>query len=430
MRTDRSIVMLLFVMTAALSDYAWTTAPMIGGGGRDSVDALLQRGQQLYSDGEYSRVIKTFLNTGLDTTEARASLLLGMSYSAINDFENASRFLKRACRMDSSNISYRYQLALFSAQNGLIEDARQEYEHIVALDSSYLPALSRLAIMYHDQKLYDQSRFFLNSILGKNPRDFLAHYYLGTISVAQNHQDSAIVSLRNCLQLNGGFVPAIDVLASLYYSQKDYANALQLYQRALELRPTSADFHYKVGLCLRQQKEYERAIPSFKKAVSIDTTNAVYFAQLGYCYYFTTRCDSSVFYDLKAISFDPENLPYYVNLALAYQKLDSMEKTVGVYKKMIEIRRPDEVAYLYFQIGSEYFSKRRNAEAIEAYKKALTIRPSYLPALFYLGTCYQDLQNIPAARRTYEEWLHVTESDSTENAMKGLVKYRLKSLKK
>jgi len=417
------------LILVATSQSLLATGLSANGNPTDSTAVIVQRGQMLYANGQYFKVIEILHARGIDTTNALASSLVGMSYAALNDFENAILFLKRACAADSSNIAFRFQLAAFSSLSGLMAQAETEYKTALALDSTFLPALSRLGMIYYDQKLYEQSALYFSSVLRGNPRDYLANYYLGSIMVTMNEEDSAISFLESCIRLNSGFVPAFDVLASLYYAQKDYAHALDLYQKAVQIRPASADFKYKVGLCYRQLKEYDRAISYFKDAAAIDSTNAAYFAQLGYCYFNINRCDSSIIYSLKAISYDDQNFTYYTNLALAYQKLDSVKDLISVYRKMIELHDPDSVASLYYQIAWRYSPQKETAKAVEAYKRAIAIRPYYPAALYSLAVCYDIAGNMPAANKAYEEYLQRTASDSTENGRRYSVKMRLTNLK-
>jgi len=429
MRTLKIFVTGLIVISGTMPIYSQKITSTENIIPNDSITIIIQKGRTSYSDGQYFKAIQILHANGIDTMEARASSLVGLAYSAINDFEKALFYLKKACTLDSNNVSYRFQLGIFLSQCGLIGDAEREYKHINTLDSTFLPAFVRLGIIYNDQKLYQYAQSYFMYVVDKNPRDYLSNYYLGTVSVALEQKDTAMYFLDNCIQLNNGFVPALDVLASLFYSKKNYINALQLYQKAFQFRPANADFIYKVGLCNRQLKEYDQAITCFNKAIAIDTTNASYFAQLSYCYFFKERYDSSLYYSLKAISYDNENYQYYTNLALSYQKLDSTDRLVDVYKKMIDLHDPGEIANLYTRIAAVYSSKGHNSEAISAYKTALAIIPSNPIALFFLGSLSQQAGNISAARWAYEEYLQVTMSDSSENATRKYVKSVLKELK-
>ena len=426
---EKTLLLLIMFIATLFPNHCRANAQPQRNRDKDSLDAVVQKAQTLYTNGQYLNVITMLRDTGMDTANGRISSLLGLSYSAINDYDNALRFLKQACTIDSFNVSYRFQFAMFSAQSGMVETAKEEYLRIISIDSSFLPASFQLGLICYNQKFYDQSMEHFSAVIAKNPRDYLAQYYMGTLLATLAEQDSAIPFLNSCIQLNKAFVPALDVLASLYYAQKNYTRALQLYQNVANLRPGMADYSYKEGLCYRQLGQYENAILYFKKTAALDSTSASYFAQLGYCYYFSAHCDSSIIYSLKAVSIDDENLSYYANLALAYQKLDSTNEVADVYRKMVGLHQPDEIANLYFQIGSLYFSKRRTPEAIDAYKKALAVRPLYPAALYYLGECYEEMENLSAARKIYEEYMHITASDSMGNASRELVRYRLRELK-
>jgi tetratricopeptide (TPR) repeat protein len=428
MRTLIIVITMFIIISGSIPLYSQKTTSTETINLADSAAGTIQNCRTLYSDGQYVKAIHILHANGLDTMVARASSLAGLSYSAINDYENALSYLKKACILDSTNVSYRFQLGTFLSQCGFMGDAEREYRQIITLDSTFLPAFVRLGIIYNDQKLYQQAQAYFAYVVEKNPRDYLSNYYLGTLSVGLGQKDTAMYFLGTCLQLNNGFVPALDVLASLWYSKKDYRNALELYQKAFQFRPATADFIYKVGLCNRQLKEYAQAIACFSRAVAIDTLNASYLAQLGYCYFFKERYDSSIYYSLKAISYDNENYQYYANLALSYQKLDSTDRLVDVYKKMIDLHDPDEIANLYTRIAAVYSSTGHNAKAISAYKSALAIAPSNPIALFFLGSLSQQAGNFSEARWAYEEYLHITVVDSSQNTTRKYVKSILKEL--
>jgi tetratricopeptide (TPR) repeat protein len=63
---------------------------------------------------------------------------------------------------------------------------------------------------------------------------------------------------------------AYAVIASDPYSKKDYAKAMELYEKAIKFNPKQPDAYYFLGMCKWQTKDQPGAIDSFAKAVVLN----------------------------------------------------------------------------------------------------------------------------------------------------------------
>jgi tetratricopeptide (TPR) repeat protein len=415
------IVAILFPSTAASA-----ISPIDSS--RVSTDTLTRAALALHVTGHYIDAVKTFLRAGADTGSAADRFNLGMSYSALNDAEHAKKYLQSAVLLDSINVNYRYQFARSLVQAGAAKDGQAQYEKTIQLDSTYIPALFSLGMLHNDSRSYEMAADMFNRVLALNENDFLSNYYLGSALVGLGNQDSASVYLSTCLKLNPSFVPAINVLASIHYVKKRFADALVLYQLAFSLRPNSAEFIHKVGLCHRNLDQYLLAASAFRKAADLDSLSAPYFGNLGHAYFRLEKYDSSIFAYNRAVALDNENSIFLLNLALALQKLDSVESAAVAYRKAISNYHSNEVADIYVKLGSLYFLHKKNQEAIEAYQASLRFDPENRNAQFYIGSAYDDLADIPTAIRNYTRYVKLAEDDPTETNRVKWTKIRLKAL--
>jgi len=55
-----------------------------------------------------------------------------------------------------------------------------------------------------------------------------------------------------------------------YYEKKDYSQAAKAFEKAVELKPDNAIYHYNLGITYCALEKYEKAIPHLKKTVEID----------------------------------------------------------------------------------------------------------------------------------------------------------------
>ena len=55
-----------------------------------------------------------------------------------------------------------------------------------------------------------------------------------------------------------------------YCDQKSYGEAVKSFEKAVELEPNNATYHYNLGVCYYNLGKFEKAIPYLKKAIEVD----------------------------------------------------------------------------------------------------------------------------------------------------------------
>ncbi|MBI3586932.1 MAG: tetratricopeptide repeat protein [Ignavibacteriales bacterium] len=393
-------------------------------------DSLFQAGIQQYSEGRYAEAVSTLLSARPDSSSPKTMFFVGMSYASLNDFQNAKKFFQAVVERDSTNVPYRSMYARFLIQSGALVEGRQHYETAFAFDSTYTPVLFQLGLVYNDQRMHEEAADKFRRIVEINPRDFLSYYYLGNAMVALGKQDSARVCLRISSELNPNFVPAIAVLGSLYYAIKDYAKALELYQNAFSQRPNNADYANRIGLCYRQVNDYPNAISFFKKATEIDSLTATYAANLGHAYFHENKHDSSVVAYEKAIVIDNQNPLYLTNLALVYQQMDSVKLAARTFQKAVAVSHPEDIGYIYYQLGSMYYNRKQYKEAVSAYQRSVEFDPSNVQSQFFLGFAFEQLHDASMALKNYQKYLTLTSNDTTKRLLQKVIQNQIQDLQK
>ena len=406
---------------------AWNSADAGSGAAADS---LYKTGVQLYVEGQYAKAISVLEQARADTLTPSIAFYIGAASAALNDFKYARQYLQRAVDMAPDNISYRFQFARFLSQAGLLREAEKQYAGVVERDSSFAPALANLGLIAADRKDYERSIAFFLRVVRENPRDYAAYYNLGGGLTNLGRVDSAREYLSTCLTLNPDYVPALSLLATLYYRNSEYHDALRLLARLQALRPDNADFVYREGLCFEKIGNSPAAVSQFLRATVLDSVNEFYFAHLGQAYFRVQQYDSCVIAYQKAAAIDNENPLFYLNIALAWQKLDSTQRAADAFRNSIVAYHPEAIASVYRQLGALYYNGKRYRDARNAYRKALEWNTNDKDAMFYLAVCQDKLRNSKAAVEKYKEFLKVTKEVPELAEQIAWAKKRLLELKK
>jgi len=136
-------------------------------------DSLVRTASAFNANGRYIDAARCFLLAGADTGLAPERFGLGMAYSSLNDVQRASKYLRDAVNIDSTNVSYRFSAGTFSGSNGFIEEGQTEYEAILQQDSSYLPASPSRTAVHSNPETYEEAAAIYRRVLELSPSDFL-----------------------------------------------------------------------------------------------------------------------------------------------------------------------------------------------------------------------------------------------------------------
>lgn len=396
-----------------------------------SQDSVAQIASRFYAEGKYRKALD--LITLNDSTFVSSKLLYcyGMSYAALYDYQKAQEYFKKAIHEDSTNVYYHFQFGRLLMQAGFTDEAVEEFELCFALDSSYLPASFQLGLMYNAQKKNPEKEVDIFSFLiRQNPNDFLSLYYKGDALKRLGLADSGINLIQKSIELNPQYVPSLVSFANYKNSQKEYAAALEYYQRAAMIRPLDKDIIFQIGECFRKLGDLNKAVTQFKNAISIDSLNAIYYAQLGYAYYSLGRNDSSVIAYTKAITIDDNNVQYYCNLALAYQKIDSVQGVIQSYQRGAQALHPENISYVYNNLAAFYFQKSMWRDAAKAYHRVIELNPGNEMAYFWLGYSYEQIPDRKSAISALEIFLKKIEGDDSKAGYRLDVQHHIEYLKK
>lgn len=393
-------------------------------------DSLYQSGIKFYAEGQYSRAIETLGAVKGDTLASAVAFYTGASYAAVNDFQEARQHLQVAVGLQPSNISFRLHLARLLGQAGMLRDAEKNYEAILLVDSSFVPALTSLGLIANERRDYERSALLFGHAVRRNPRDYLSYYQLGSALTSLGKGDSARIFLSTCLTLNRGYTPATLLLASLYYRQHEYNDALRLYTIAGQQRPDNADVWYRIGLCLEKLADTEGSVKAFRTATALDSLSEYAFAHLGQAYFQLGRFDSAASAYRRAAGIDDENPIFFLNLALAWGRLDSTQRAINAFHRSVAAYHPDKIGRVYAQLGALYYNGKMFRDARNAYRKAIQFDPADAEAHFTLAVACDRLHDSRSALAAYKGFLKIAGEDAARKEDVNQARKRVRALQR
>jgi superkiller protein 3 len=379
-------------------------------------DSLFSSFKLKYNEGSYKESLVLYDSVPAEKLSAEESFYLGLSCNNLRDVYKASQFFLKAVEFAPGHKGYRVQLARTLSQLGRVNEAVQNYQTVIEIDSNYVTALSDLGLLYFEMREYQKAVMLFNRLVSINSNDFLSSYYLGNsmlFSANPNYAESALKHLEHSIAVNREYLPAINLLALSKFNLQKYYEANALYGMAIKLRPQNAEYLFKSGMCYERLKFFPESSILYNRAIALDSNQADYFDHLGFVYFNLNRYDSAAKAYTNAISID-DNPVYFINLGFTYAKMDSAERSIESFQNALSRMQIDKIGGVYNQIGAVYYSKKNYKEAKSAYEKALIYYPGNTDAQFYIAMINEKLMDWKNALSAYRKVIKLAEGDSSQ----------------
>ncbi len=157
--------------------------------------------------------------------------------------------------------------------------------------------------------------------------------------------------------------------------QRDYAQAIELFQQVLAQQPNHVAAHEGLATAAFLSDDYDLAIEHFKKVTMFDPRRSEALVNLGAVYNRKEDYQSAVACLRKALAKDRKSATAYYNLGLAHRGLGQSSMAVSAYKEAI--RLCPEMAEAYQNLANVYTDMGNSTQAILHYERALALRPDF-----------------------------------------------------
>ncbi|MFI5339212.1 MAG: tetratricopeptide repeat protein [Candidatus Methylomirabilales bacterium] len=207
----------------------------------------------------------------------------------------------------------------------------------------------------------------------------LAHYALGISLYATNNRWKASGEFRKAIQIDGGFTDAYKWLGDLLVNspRRLYDQAIQAYQKAVELSPDYAEAFVGLGDARQAKGQYDEAIAEYRKALRLEPENARVHFGLGKIYYNEKQLYHEAVAEYEqAIKLDPKFIEARLNLADLYQEKGLYQDAIARYGQVLSIEPRHPGATYGLAMAYENVDSKKAIEQWEKYIELASTLPS------------------------------------------------------
>ena len=194
-------------------------------------------------------------------------------------------------------------------------------------------------------------------------------------------------------------------LADIYYEAGRFVEAIDHFQKALNINPNDAEAHNALGLALTKLGRFDEAIFHFQASLNIDSAQAQVQNNLGLALQFLGMLEQATGHFQQALKIDPENASAYFNLGNVLGDQNRYDEAILQYQTALRI--DSQNVRVHNNLGRALSRKERFAEAIEHFEKALSIDPRDAFAHYNLGGLLLQQGNRDLALKHFQEAIQI-----------------------
>ena len=242
-------------------------------------------------------------------------------------------------------------------------------------------------------------------LLQTYPRALIVFHVLGLALDGQGKGQEAVQTYDRVIQLKPDFP---DVYNNRGYALKGLGQldeALQSCEKAIQLKPNFAEGYATRGIVLKELGRLNEAMASYDKAIQLKPELAEVYVNRSNLLRTLGQSQEAVTSADKAIELRPDLAISYNNRGAALEDLDQLQHALRDYDKAIELK-PD-YADVYTNRGVVFASLGQLQKAIANHDKAILLKPDLAAAHFNRGVALQELGQHQSAMISYQKAISI-----------------------
>ncbi len=357
-------------------------------------ERFITHGNQAFEAENYQEAIEA-LNTHLllfpDAVDA--AYLLGQSYEAIGDTDNALTFYKHTLILDAQRPDVLFKMVHIYRNRAAHREAVAALQQIIAIapgttEAHYLLAFSYLSLEQPEAAL----PAFLATV-ELDPNAVSAHYHAAVLFEQRGEVDNAVTHYEKTIALDTTLLesPFFEVtevtpffrIGAIYRERQDEENILRVYPPALEIEPDHPEIHHLLAVIFEKRGERAEAIRSYGLANRYDPDNFEWHYRYARLLDQHAETLGEEYHEHAAMAIDE----YTATIALKPTAIDAY-----FYRGMITLR--------YRHIGEKLY---RYSQILEDCKQVVETQPKNREANYKLGQIYLEIDRHRLAKTVFEK---------------------------
>jgi tetratricopeptide (TPR) repeat protein len=197
-----------------------------------------------------------------------------ISLLSLQRFDTVIEELSDALKMFPEDFEVNYFLGLAHYSLKEFEDAEVFYTKALSLDTSSIPAMHALAMVYDQNKKWDKSDKLYVDLITINTKDAQAYNNYAYSLIERNEEvDYALTLAKKAIELSPKTSSYLDTIGWIYFKLNDFEQAKEFIGQAIVYDESSSVVLEHYGDILIELNELDEALIFYNKALDLDQEN-------------------------------------------------------------------------------------------------------------------------------------------------------------
>ncbi|MTI09565.1 tetratricopeptide repeat protein [Curvivirga aplysinae] len=328
-----------------------------------------------------------------------ASDALALNYYAIIAFKagqlpEAIQFAEQAVSSQPDNVRVLNTIGYLKRVDGQFEQAITYLKRAISLDDKNVEALNNLGIVHFENGSFDEAITSYHHGLSIDNKRADIFNNLGNALVRGESFDAAIEAFDAAIKLAPEYAQAWSNKGETILRHKglDEEDRQQQYRECIEkaagLAPDWLNLQYKYANLLSGEKENEKAEEVLRKSLSsinLSIQHVPMMVQLARLLDGKVELDEALLWARQALVFEPDNIGALQVMAHISLRIGHPVEAIELYKKAITLK-PD-LADLHYGLGNSYMRLERIQDALDCYLKVHNMDKNNPRGIFAPAAC-------------------------------------------
>ena len=309
----------------------------------------------------------------IDPADSVARADLGDFLLSVKDIKGAEEEFQLIKDATPHNPLGYIKLYGFYVKQGKTDKALEALEEGYSQNPQSGPLLSGLVQEYVRQSKHQAAIALCEGRISKNSKDVVSYYLLGFVQGSLKSYPAAEAALQKAIDLQPMWPPPHQSLAGIYLAQGKKQEAIQKYEASLQANPRNAAAYLSLGLLYEKDRQFDNAMQVYERALTADPN--FWFAANNLAFLLSEFSDQKADLDRalelsqKALKQRPGDPAILDTIGWVYYRLGDFSKAQGLIEQALA-GAPDS-AILNYHMGMALYKTDQIEEAREKLEKAL-----------------------------------------------------------
>ncbi len=331
------------------------------------------------------------IGLGLKPDDATANQNYALLLMQAGEYDRALLPLRKLLSLQPNELSVRVSLIECSMKAGDAEGSQRELRAFLDLPQATLPNRIKTAQVLIEDHLPEAAAAVLQDTVKRYDESAGAHAALGRLLLDSKEYENSVVQFGRAAQLEPDTASYSLGLAEALLQWKHFQPAYQFLKAVAPKFGTLPEFRYEMGLALYGLSLFSQALAEFQAFTGArPKSDAAWFFEAS-CLANTGQLEEAEASYRKAIALNDRNPAYYTALGevLRRDEQDRTSDAVDAFKRALALKPDDPMAEE--QLALCYERERQLAEAERLLQKAVTTNPGFQQAHIALARVYYKL---------------------------------------